>query len=176
MFVCLEPVYLANILLHVDNVKSIKAFPFASKNCHEAMLSLKVNPASFCWEPPAIIKFFPNINTMVVKNLMCFGKTSLLPNTVTAIVVKSVSFYDLTEEGLKYADRVVEIRDNWSGDESPADFALFPNLKRLRLYGVPERVTLPKHTLKRLSVFCEKRDVDPFTVFPPECAEQVVVV
>ena len=75
MSVPLEPSYLANILLHTDNVATNKAFTFVSKNCKVALLALKVNPAAFSDSPRDIVKFFPNINTMVVDELSCLQKT-----------------------------------------------------------------------------------------------------
>ena len=66
MSVRLAPIYLANVLLHVQTVGSVKAFPFISRNCREASLTLKVNPAEFCHSPDDILKYFPNINTMVI--------------------------------------------------------------------------------------------------------------
>ena len=65
MTVRLEPIYLANVLLNVTGYGTVNAFPFVSKNCLEATLTLKVNPAGFCTEPRTILTFFPNINTMV---------------------------------------------------------------------------------------------------------------
>ena len=50
MSVRLEPNYLANVLLHTDNVATIKAFPFVSRSCRTS-LALKVNPAAFSTSP-----------------------------------------------------------------------------------------------------------------------------
>ena len=175
MAVRLEPVFLANVLLYIDNDKTIEAFPSVSKGCREAALTLKVNPAAFCefsWE---ILWRFPNINTMVVDNLSCFDFDEL-PDTVTAVIVENVDFADLTEERLRYADRVVEIRRSVAIRTSRADFSLFPRLERLRLDGVPDTFTLPAHTLKRLTVFCERETTNPLALFPPECAEQLVFI
>ena len=171
----LEPVYLANVLFFVRDVNPIKAFPFVSRSCREAMLTLKTNPIWFSCSPHDILKFFPNINTMVVWCITHFKKTDQLPDTVTAIVVDKLFFEDFTDEQLRLADRVVEIRHSYSDNEHPADFALFPNLERLSLDVIPQRVTLPKQKLKRLKVF-SKKTVNPLTVFPPECAEQIVIV
>ena len=68
----LEPVYLANVLLFFSDIERIKAFPFVSKNCYKATLVLKVNPAAFSDSPREILKYFPNINTMVVDDLRRF--------------------------------------------------------------------------------------------------------
>ena len=171
----LEPVYLANVLLHVTSVMAIKAFPFVSKSCREAMLTLKTNPAAYCDAPRAILRLFPNINTMAVRDLSCFDRDAL-PDTVTALVVASVDFNTATEERLKFADRVVEIRGCESYYAHPADFSLFPRLERLALDKDPERLTLPRHRLKHLRVFCRWWMDDPFVPFPPECAEQITFV
>ena len=129
----LEPIYLANVLLNLKGADSIKAFPFVSKNCREATITLKVNPAGFYQKPSAILRFFPNINTMVVHWLTSFKET----DTVTALVVGRLDFEYLTKEHLKLADRVVEIRDCCSNKEHPADFTLFPRLERLTLTASP---------------------------------------
>ena len=171
----LEPVYLANVLLFITNKNSFTVFPFVSKRCHEAMLTLKTNPAGFCHKPSAILKLFPNINTMVVEEITDFNETDVIPDTVTAIVVKYLNFEHLTKKFLKLADRIVEVRNCYSNDEHPADFTLFPNLERLSLDGVPEHITLPTHKLKRLSVHSQWY-VDPLSTLPSECAEQIVFV
>ena len=88
MSVRLEPIYLANVLLHLKGVDAIKAFPFISKDCREATFSLKVNPAALSESPREILKLFPNINTMVVPTLSAFKETDILPETVTVIVFK----------------------------------------------------------------------------------------
>ena len=177
MPVRLEPAYLANVLLFVDDVETVKAFPFVSKSCLEATLTLKVNPGAFCFEPRSILKFFPNINTMVVESLMYFKKTDALPDTVTALVVQQLFSDDLTDSSIRVADRVVEIQGfSPVTDPHPTDSTFFANLKRLALNGVPDRLTLPSHTLKRLTVTPGQWDGDLFARFPPECAEQVVIV
>ena len=48
MPVRLEPFSLANVLLFIDDNATTNDFPFVSKNCREATLTLKVNPAEFC--------------------------------------------------------------------------------------------------------------------------------
>ena len=171
----LEPVYLANVLLHIDNVETIKAFPFVSKNCHEATLILKTNPAAFCKSPSAILRLFPNINTMVVRRLSCFKRSDTLPDTVTSIGVQKLDADALPEACLRFADRVVEIRDK-RRSTSQVDFSLFPRLRRLALNDVPTKVTLPPHRLKRITVSAGPYSPDPLTTFPPECADQIAVI
>ena len=102
----LEPIYLANVLLFVDDAETVAAFPLVSKSCREATLTLKVNPAAFSGSPRAILWRFPN-NTMVVNDLACLETSEPLPSTVTSVVVGSVDFKLLTDEQLRFADRVV---------------------------------------------------------------------
>ena len=75
------------------------------------MLTLKVNPAHFSKSPRDILKYFPNINTMVVSKFESLKDTIALPDTVTSIVAKNIGFGHLTESTIRYADRVVEIGD-----------------------------------------------------------------
>ena len=88
MSIRLEPLYLANVLLFIKDNDTTKAFPLVSKRCHVAALTLKRNPEGFTNSPDQILRFFPNINTMVVATLSCFEGVQTLPDTVTSIVVK----------------------------------------------------------------------------------------
>ena len=176
MPVRLEPVYLANVLLFVSGVDAIKAFPFVSKHCQVATLTLKVNPAAFSHPPRDILRFFPNINTMNVDDLTDFKKSDTLPDTVTALVVKCVNFTNLPKGLLRYADRVVEIQSSRSFNRDLADVSLFPTLQRLSLDTIPDRLVMPGHKLKTLRVRHPKHDKTPLDVFPAECAEQIVHV
>ena len=173
----LEPIFLANILLHVQDVHTIKSFPFISKNCQVATLTLKTNPAAFSDLPSShILTYFPNINTLVLRFLSLMKEEDSLPDTVTSIIVECMNFNDLTPAQLRYADRVVEIQSEFS-TTSPADFSLFPRLERLSLHGIPKKLTLPKQTLKHLRVHSLKWNTkSPMTIFPPKCAEQIVIV
>lgn len=175
MSVTLEPVFLANVLLNLNDVVPIAVFPFISKKCLMATLTLKTNPSWVFSTPRDILMFFPNINTMVVRDLLCFEDTDTLPDTVTALVVEHLDFRCLTAERLGVADRVVEIRGCHDDDKHPANFTLFPNIDRLTLTGVPRRLILPKHKLKRLWLH-HVLDDDVFSIVPPECAEQINIV
>ena len=107
MSVRLVPIYLANVLLFVDDSETVAAFPLVSKNAHKATLTLKTNPVSFSGSPRAILRHFPNIKPMVVNDLAGLETTETLPATVTSVVVASVGFKLLTDEQLRFADRVV---------------------------------------------------------------------
>ena len=172
----LEPVFLANVLLFIPNYRTIQLFPFVSKNCHEATLTLKTNPAAFSFAPREILALFPNINTMVLRWLWSFEDTDTLPDSVTAIVLEDLDHQDLIEQQLPFADRIVAIRSSARCSEGRADFSRFPNLERLTLDVVPCQLTLPTHRLKRLTVHVPGHGLDPLVAFPPECAEQIVVV
>ena len=88
-----------------------------------------------------------------------------------------MDFRWLSEEHLKLADRVVEIRGCYTNDEHPVNFTLFPRLERLTLDDVPERLTLPHHKHKRLKVRNRwLKDGDLIAHFPAECAEQIVFI
>ena len=119
MKVLLEPIFLANVLLFIPNGDTIQDFPFVSKNCLEATLTLKANPQALSNSPREILQFFPNINMMVVKDSSSFGCTDALPDTVTALLVECVNFEVLTDEHLKLADCVVEIQDCLSNRDYP---------------------------------------------------------
>ena len=166
----LEPVYLANVLLFVKDLDTIKAFPIVSKKCQVAMLTLKTNPGAFCLDPRTILKYFPNINTMVVNSLSLLSETDL-PDTVASLVVKRVWFTP-DESEPRYADRVVEVR---GVVYKPANLTLFPRLERLVLDDVCSP-TLPSHRLKFIRVYRPPGHTDPLAVFPPECAEKAVFV
>ena len=51
MTVLLEPVYLADVLLFIEGVRTAKAFPLISTHCREAALALKTNPVVFAHSP-----------------------------------------------------------------------------------------------------------------------------
>ena len=95
------------------------------------MLTVKVNPVSFSSSPSVILKYFPNINTMVVECISCFNERNTLPDSVTSLILKLLDLTKLTDSNLRYADRVVEIRRCSFDRDHPADFSLFPNLERL---------------------------------------------
>ena len=172
----LEPVYLANVLLYIDDPDTITDFPFVSKRCREATFVLRVNPAELGYDPQVVLRLFPNINTLVVSELSNLDEIEVLPDTVTGIVVQSVCPDDIPDEVVPFVDRIVEIRSSVITN-TPADFTQFSHLERLRLDGVPERVVLPEHRLRRLTVGgWDTAWVEPLEVFPPECAEQIVFV
>ena len=131
MSVRLVPIYLANVLLFVDDSETVAAFPLVSKNAHKATLTLKVNPAAFSTSPRAILRHFPNIKPMVVNDLAGLETTETLPATVTSVVVASVGFKLLTDEQLRFADRVAD-RDCVSDCWTDADLALFPRRRGTR--------------------------------------------
>ena len=170
----LEPFFLANILLYVEDSHAIKAFPLVSKSCQTAVLTLKVNPSHFCDSAHDILTFFPNLNTLVIKDLSQLDSVDTIPNTITSIVIKMIDFSKVTQSGLRFADRVVEVQGCCSCYER-WDFSLFPRLARLSTY--PRGfLTLPTHTLKHLKLHCTLNNDDPFRLFPPECAELVTCV
>ena len=175
MPVRLESVYLANVLLYINAVETIMAFPFVSRNCYEATLTLKMNPVAFSKSPGQILKLFPNINTMVVDELSSFDERDELPDTVTALVVGFLHFEGLSEKQLRFADRVVEIQGFNSTDKHPTDFSIFPNLKRLTLAFDLEKLVLPTHKLKRLTVRWERTSTGLNFLFPSEWAEHTIV-
>ena len=172
----LEPFYLANILLYSTESATIRAFPFVSKNAREALLTLKANPASFSASPRDILKYFPNINTMVVKDLTCFEETDTLPDTVTSLVVRWLDFTKLDATTLRFAERVVELRGCTYGPGYPADFSLFPHLQRLTFATTFDLPTKPTHRLAHLTVFYPQGNIDFLDSFMNDFAEQVVVV
>ena len=147
-------------------------------------LTLKANPVAFSHSPPEILRFFPNINTMVVQSLTDYKETGTLPDTVTALVVEKLDFIRLADEHLRYADRVVEVRGFQTHSKCHNNFALFQNLERLTLFpDVPPlcsfdvaNITLPTHKLKTLHVRFGQWKIDPFALFPLGCAGQIVVV
>ena len=110
MSVCLETIYLANILLHIDNVATIKVFPHVSNNCTVTLLALKVNPGGILRLAAHNPHALPHINTMVVDELSCLQKTRILPETVTGVVLKLFDSDSGPKDLLKFADRIVEIR------------------------------------------------------------------
>ena len=170
----LEAVYLANVLLFIKDMNALRAFPLVSKSCQVAMLTLKTNPAVLSHSPRDILRFFPDINTMVVNDLSSVERLPALPDTVTAVIVQRMDF-DVLPRTLRYADRVVEIRDgcakNW-----PADFTRFPNLQKLRIVSPTNTPIAPRHKLKRVTVFRSLLFPNPLRVFPPDCAEQIAVI
>ena len=174
MSVRLDTTNLATVLLFVQDVPSIKAFPFVSKNARKATLTLKTNPAAFSDSPRDILRLFPNISTMVVRDFPCFDAADALPDTVTAVVVQEMSFFKADTAKLPYADRVVAIRDCKTASSS-MDLRSFPRLERLFLHGVPGEVAMPPHKLRHVVVACWNNP-KPFAVFPPDCAEQLVFV
>ena len=176
MAVRLEPVFLANVLLHVWDEDTVEAFPFVSKSCGTALRTLRINPPATDTDPALSLRFFPNINTIVVRDSCDLEDVDSLPDTVTAVVVLSPSPVRLTRGLLRYADRVVEIRGCWPDDEHAAKFACFPNLQRLTIDNLPCEVILPAHRLKRLTVRSNQKDVDEFAALPLHCAEQIVLV
>ena len=107
----LEPIYLINVLLFVEDAQANSAFPFVSRNCREATRTVRTNPVSFSGSPRAILMRFPNTNTMGVNGIACLETSETLPATVTSVVVASVDFKHLTDEQLRFAERVVEIRN-----------------------------------------------------------------
>ena len=112
---------------------------------------------------------------MVVDELPSFDERDELPDTVTALVVGFLHFEGLSEKQLRFADRVVEIQGFNSTDKHPTNFSIFPNLKRLTLAFDLEKLVLPTHKLKRLTVRWERRFSGLVSLFPPKCAEQIVV-
>ena len=171
----LKPIYIANVLLFINDSCPVRNLPLVSKNCHNAMQMLKVNPVQSQWRPNDIITFFPNINTMAVRDLSCFEGADALPDSVTSIVVECVDFRTVTDGSLHFADRVVEIRGCYTDDKHPADFTLFPNLKKATTSGSLETLILPRHRLTLLRLHCGRWDNDPSDI-PPECAEQIIIV
>ena len=174
MTVRLERVYLANILLFIPDVVTIMKFPFVSKNCQTVMLTLKTNPAAFSDSPRAILKYFPNINTMVISYLHFLTKKNALPDTVTALVIKTIHFKWLTEVCLTYADRVVEIQSSKWHPDNYCDYSLFPRLERVRLDDDVQVERLPKQRLKCVRAY--SANSDRLDLFPPECAELIIMV
>ena len=173
MSVRLEPIFLANVLLFIKNYRIVELFPFISKNCQKAMLTLKTNPLMMFESPQNIVNFFPNINTMVVFSLHYFRENDTLPDTVTAIVVSHVVYDDLTPSELRYADRVVEIR-NFHAYQDTLDLRVFPRLERLCLFDLPD--ILSDHKLKKVRIFLKKDEIDPSQDLHFDWAEQVVLV
>ena len=176
MAVRLEPVYLANILLHVGSIDTVKAFPFVSKNCRTALRTLRTNPQVTCDDPSSTLALFPHINTLIVKGLSCLEKVDSLPDTVTGIVVVCLNFTNLTDAQLKFADRVVEIRGFSFDEKHPANLALFRNLQRFDFSLLPGKVILSNHTLKRLTIHECYEGVDRLPFLHASCAEQIIVV
>ena len=172
----LEPVYLANVLLHVTSTTAITAFPFVSKRCREATLTLKVNPAAFTDSPRAILSHFPNINTMVVRDLSCFTTSGVPPDTVTSLIVTGMAFGTSAAIDPTIARLVVELHISGWGRATDVDLSAFVSLERLATVDVPKRVVLPPHTLRRVTVVSTDPFSDPLAVFPPACAEQVVLL
>ena len=148
--------------------------PLHPQERREATLALKVNPAAFCKSPRAILRLFPNINTMVLKTIPCLSKGETIPDTVTSLVVKRLDLAEMTPARLWFAGRIVEIQ-NASYDSRCADFSRFTRLERLAIGQVPAKAALPAHRLRRLHVRCSDTK-DPLAVFPPECAEQISLV
>ena len=186
MAVRLEPVYLANVLLHIENCLSLRAFPFVSKNCREATLTLKTNPAWFAHSPRTILRLFPNINTMVVATFSSLEACTSLPDTVASVVVLWMSYNDLTRKSLRFADRVVDIREFDTTDFTPTDerihkkrdtfdFSRFTRLTRLSLKDLRAVLVMPSHRLKTVRVLWTYGK-DPFPPALVESAELVVVV
>ena len=167
---------LASVQLFINTVDTLKAFPFVSKNTLFTTLMAKMNPPAVSTSPRDILRLLPDINTMVVPTLAALEKTSTLPSSVHSLVVRRVDFRRLTEAGLRFADRVVEIGDCDSDHEHPADFTLFPRLAKLTLRSVPVNITLPRHKLERLTVFTPSDADEALAVFPPACAQQILLV
>ena len=70
----LEPVFLTNVLLFIDDFETIRLFPFISPNCCEAMATIKTNPVGSYNIPVATtLRFFPNINTLRISNSRKLG-------------------------------------------------------------------------------------------------------
>ena len=174
MPVRLEPVFLANVLLCVEDNSVTTMFPFVSRRCHLAMHILKVNPWMFDESPHTILKFIPNINTIVVESLSLIGQADTLPNTVTSIVVKFLTFYDLTETELNCADRVVEIQNSVCASDDTLDLRAFPKLERLHLINWCPRTIRSDHKLKTVWFQHHQKFNPPGNLF--EWAERVVVV
>ena len=173
----LEPFYFSNVLLYLNNVETIKSVPLVSKRCHEAMLTLKTNPAMFSTSPREILKLFPNTNTMVVDDMSVFEPDVALPDTVTSLVVKEIDFCRAADQVFRYADRVVEIQLATWFYSGQVDFSVFPRLERLTVdFETLASITKPTHRLKHLTVYLRAWNSLCFIAFPPECAEQMVLV
>ena len=72
-------------------------------------------------------------------------------------------------------DRVVEIRDCFSSVIE--DFSHLQSLRKIHFSQTPRAFDIPEHLkLKRLTVRCREKDRDPFTLFPADCAEQLVFI
>ena len=172
----LEPVYLTSALLFLSDVETVTGFPFISKNCHEAMLTIKVNPAAFSESPDDILRFFPNINTIIVKKISCFKRSDTLQDTVTSLIVKEVNFCNITREQLRFADRVIEAWMYVPPQIRLPDISIFPRLERLTICGCTSKCIRPTGRLKRLTARGLFLQRNLFTVFPPDCTEQIIVV
>ena len=174
MSVRLEPVFLANVLLLIDNAATIKVFPHVSKNCREATLTLKVNPAVFSTSPRQILKCVPNTNTMVVDEHSCLQKTHSLPETVTGVVLKSFGRDSGRNNLLKFADRVVEIRK--CDVLNNLDLSHFSSIQKTASSRI--RTAFSCHTTYlSASPFTSFHEMKtPLEVFPLACSEQLVLI
>ena len=177
MCIRLEPFYLANVILHIKRVKTIKRFPFVSKGCLEATLILKTNPPSLSDSSREILTLFPTINTIFVESMANIDGSDGLPDTVTSIILQAFFPEDLTKEQRKLLDRIVDIQGIWPDDAHHVDVSVLPRLERLTFLNVYNNFTLPTHKLKRLTV-CRLDDSsdNPLSLFPPDCAEQIFFI
>ena len=172
----LEPVYLANVLLFIADIDAIKAFPFISKKCQVASLTIKTNPPAFSQSPRHILKFFPNINTMVVDSLDCFREINHLPDTVTSVKVKS--FISNGDTHPKYiTKKVTEIWDGFSVNRhAVVDFSVFTRLERLFISDITFPIVPPQHKLQCLKLGCFLNDSWFDDSLKPTCADRIIIV
>ena len=127
MAIRLEPFYLANILLFIPDCETIKTFSFVSKNCHKAMLTLKVNPGKFNRSRTTILKFFPNINTMVLDSSERLGDIDTFPDTITSVVLERVDFKNYESKNSDFSTALLRLGvptpirvTTWTSATSPA--------------------------------------------------------
>ena len=172
----LEPVYLANVLLHLPDMETLKAFPFISKNCHAAMDTVRRNPVGSAGSRVAtILSLFPNINTLVVNNAFQLNKVDSLPDTIASIVVGSWRFASFDLAPSPFASRVVAIHNATLFGYS-MDLSSFSSLELLITGCIPESVTPPAHRLKSIrlvSCFNVRSSLD---VFKPEWCDRLDII
>ena len=128
--------------LLVKNTDTLKDFPFVSRSCREAMLSLKTNPRRSASHRATSSDSSQTSTRWSSTTPPTSHKQATIPDTATALVVRNVG--DRHPNSIfRYADRVVELRCSahlWRS----MDVSFLPRLERLTVDLPPNSVALPR--------------------------------
>ncbi|ELP95025.1 hypothetical protein EIN_252590 [Entamoeba invadens IP1] len=148
----LEKVFLANVILYVDCLDTVKLFSQVSKKCQEVLLILKVNPIFPRKNTPSTtslcnvfsndkidlvkrikseLKLFPNLQTYQFSSgMFSMGLLRILPKHIKNIVIglSTINSPDIFSE----EDKAKIVSMSVVSSE-PFDLSQFPNLRRVSL-------------------------------------------